>query len=405
MTEAMKDKKVLFLVNEAYFLLSHRLELLTMLASSGCDVHVAAPADSVWAPRGFDARQIEELGVTFHVVALSRRGQSVAGELRLFFEVIRLLRVVRPEVLHLLTIKPNLYGGIAARLIGVPAVVFGITGLGQVFVSKGILNTLRRFVVLMLFRLSFGHPRSRAILQNVDDRRTLERAGALRAEQSILVPGAGVDLARFRPIPGREDAASPIVLLAARLIWEKGVGDFVDAVRRLRDRGVRARFVLVGDTNPTNPRAVPQETMERWAKDDLVECWGFRSDMEEVYASASIVCFPSTYGEGVPKALLEAAACGKAVIASDIPGCRQVVDDDVNGVLFPAGDVDRLGRAIAQLLGDPALRARLGEAGRRRAELEFGVDKVVEQTMMLYENLLLPTQGTSAAPPDGAYSP
>jgi glycosyltransferase involved in cell wall biosynthesis len=203
-----------------------------------------------------------------------------------------------------------------------------------------------------------------------------------------VIPGAGVELDRFRPRP--EAPGVPLALLAARLIWDKGVAEFVEAARIARRRGAEVRFALVGDTHPSNPRAVPEAQLRAWAAEGAVEWWGRRDDMDDVIAAAAIVCLPSTYGEGVPKVLLEALAAGRAVVATDIAGCRELIVDDENGLLVPPGDPEALAAAVIALAGDPARRARLGAAGRRLAEARLGVEAIARATLVVYRDALAP---------------
>ena len=298
----------------------------------------------------------------------------------------RLFRAIKPDLLHLLTIKPILYGGTLARWLAVPAVVMAFTGLGHVFAGREPSLVLIRPFVLALLRIGLGHPKLRTIFQNRGDFETIVGATGFPRRMATVIPGAGVELDRFHPRP--EPAGVPLVVLAARLIWDKGIAEFVEAARIARRRGAEARFVLVGDTHPSNPRAVPEAQLRAWAAEGTVEWWGRRDDMDEVLAAAAIVCLPSTYGEGVPKVLLEALAAGRAVVATDIPGCREVIVDDENGVLVAPGDPDALARAVIALADDPARRARLGAAGRRLAEARLGVETIAQATLAVYRDAL-----------------
>ncbi|MDZ7809389.1 MAG: glycosyltransferase family 4 protein [Arhodomonas sp.] len=290
---------------------------------------------------------------------------------------------MRPDLVHLVTIKPVLYGGLMARLLRVPAAVAAISGMGFLF-TGGRRGPARRAAEL-LYRLALGHGNGRVMVQNTTDRDGLRAMGALRRGQEVLIPGSGVDLDRFRPVPLPD--GEPLVVLPARMLWDKGVGEFVAAAVRLRDRGVAARFALVGAHNETNPAAVPLETLQQWRREGAVEWWGQQEDMPAVLGAASVVVLPSFYGEGVPKALLEALAAGRAVVTTDHPGCRDVVDDGVNGRLVPVRDAEGLADAIAGLLADRDRLEALGLAGRRMAEERFGVERVVAAHMAVYEAL------------------
>ncbi len=376
-----RARRLLIVVNDAPFFWSHRLPLAVGAKARGWDVHVAT------GPGAHDA-DIAPRGLAYHPVAgLTRAGRDPLQELAVVGTLARLFRTLRPDVVHLVSIKPVLYGGIVARLVGVPAVVSAVSGLGYVFLARGPRADLGRRLALATYRVALGKRRSRTIFQNEDDRRELTGRGVVRPDRTIIIRGSGVDLATFplRPEPVSE---RPLVVLPSRLLWDKGVGELVDAARSIGRRGIAARFALVGDTDP-NPTTVPRETLERWNAEGAVEWWGFRDDMPEVLRQASIVCLPS-YREGLPKALLEAAATGRAIVTTDVPGCRDAVRHEHNGLLVPPRDAGALAEALVRLLGDPDLRRRMGAAGRARAEAEFSVERVVEETMAVYEALADP---------------
>ena len=384
----MAGRRLLFIVNESHFFLSHRLPVARAAQEAGFETHVAAPDDHVWAPEGFDVGELARYGLIYHRIPLSRRGLNPLQDAATFLAILALLRRLRPDLVHLLTIKPVLYGGIAARLAGAPAVVAGITGLGHAFVARGLRAGLLRFALRRLYRLALGHRNCAVIAQNRADAAALADAGVTTAERVALIRGSGVPLDEYPPSP--DPGGEPIAVLPARLIWEKGIGVFVEAARLLKARGIAGRCVLVGATRPQNPRAVPQATLEGWAREGVVEWWGRREDMPAVFARSHVVCLPSGYGEGVPRVLIEAAASARPIVASDIPGCREIARDGENALLTPPGDAAALADALARLFADPALRARLGAAGRRIAEGEFSAEEVGRRTLALYEDLLGP---------------
>jgi glycosyltransferase involved in cell wall biosynthesis len=224
------------------------------------------------------------------------------------------------------------------------------------------------------------------LFQNPDDRDTFVRLGLVPADKTVIIKGSGVDMTRFTPTPQPE--GPPLILFAGRLIWQKGIGDFVAAARALKTRGLEARFVIVGYPEASSPAAVPAGTLDAWAAEGVIEWWGRRDDMPAVYAGAHIVCLPSSYGEGVPKVLIEAAACGRPAVATDAPGCREIVHDGANGLLVPVGDHEALCAALETLATDPARRAQMGMRGRQIAEAEFALTQVLDRTLALYRELL-----------------
>lgn len=379
-------RRILYVVNEAYFFYSHRLPVARAARDEGFEVHVAAPPDHVWAPVGFDVQALRDEGLIFHPIPLSRRGTNPFKELVTIAALYRLYRKVRPTLVHHLTIKPVLYGGILCRLLRVPGVVSAVTGLGHVFVARGARGAVLRIGVELAYRLALGHTNGRVIVQNLDDGETLVGVGAVPQARVALIRGSGVPLEEFTPSPELDTA--PLVIFPARLIWEKGVGEFVEAARRLRAAGVSGRFALVSDTKAGYPRAVPETQLRAWQEAGIVEWWGRRDDMPEVFRQSHIVCLPSSYGEGVPRVLIEAAACARAIITTDVPGCRDIVRHEENGLLVPPKDVDALVEALRSLLAQPELRHRFGARGRAMAEREFAVEQVVERTLAIYRDLV-----------------
>jgi glycosyltransferase involved in cell wall biosynthesis len=231
--------------------------------------------------------------------------------------------------------------------------------------------------------------RSVVVFQNRDDRDLLVKEGVVALPQTRVIPGSGIDTKVFDirpPSPG-----NPIVMLASRMLWDKGIGDFVEAARRLKSDAVPARFVLVGRCDEHNPAAIAPEQLQRWVHEGLVEWWGHRDDMAETLALATIVVLPS-YREGLPKVLLEAAACGKPLVAADVPGCRDIVTPGVNGILVPARDPATLAKAIDSLIRDSSLRMAMGVAGREAVVRGFSVERIAGQTVDLYRELLNETR-------------
>lgn len=371
--------RLLFLINDAAFFLSHRLPIALAARAAGMDVHVATPADGA-------SPTIGAHGFSFHPIPMSRSGANPLREIQTFGEIIRLLRSVRPDVLHTVTIKPVLYGGFAARLVRQPAVVSAIPGLGSVFTQNTFLASSVRRIIRTTYALALRHRRSKVIFQNPEDQRWFVEAGIIASADSVLIRGSGIDLTRFRASPLPIDV--PMVLFASRMLRAKGVAEFVAAAERLKQRGVSARFVVVGEPDEGNPWCIPRETLAAWHRAGAVEWWGRRDDMPDVLSQSYMFCLPSYYGEGLPKALLEAAASGRPLVATDIPGCREIVRPGVNGILIPARDADALACAIRTVIEDRTLAAAMGRRSREIAELEFGVERVVEDTLRVYEELL-----------------
>lgn len=375
--------RLMIVVNDLGFFLSHRRPVALGALHSGYEVFVATPG----GPR---VEALKRVGLHHMAWRVSRGSTRPLGELRSVMSLARAFRKVRPDIAHLVTIKPVLYGGALARLLGIPAVVAAISGMGYLFVDAGRRRGVARLGVVAAYRFAFGHPRCRVIVQNRDDEAALRAIGALRPGQAVLVRGSGVDLDVFQATPLPDGV--PLVVLPARMLWDKGVGEFVGATERLRARGVAVRMALVGPYDPENPAAVPLAQLEEWRDRGPVEWWGYRDDMPEVFRSAHLVVLPS-YREGVPKCLLEAAAAGRAIVTTDAPGCRDVVEHGENGLLVPPRNAAALAEAIASLVGDRKRLEAMGRRGRAKAEGEFGVDRVVRGHLSVYRSLCPPEGG------------
>jgi len=325
-------------------------------------------------------------GFDFIPLSISRKGLNPLGELRTLRFLRRTYERLQPDLVHHVTIKPVLYGSIAARLVGRMVVVNAVSGLGYAFTSRDARARALRPLLKILYRLALGHPRSRTIFQNPDDLSDLVGMGLVRKGQTVLIRGSGVDCARFHPTP--EPKGPPIVLLASRMLWDKGVKEFVEAARIIRVHDGAVRFVLVGDPDLGNPSAIPVAQLEAWSRERAVEWWGQRDDMPAVLSQASVIVLPTMYGEGVPKVLLEAAASRRPIVATDVRGCREIVRPGINGMLVAPGSGTALAKAIRVLLASPDLRARFGCAGREIALAEFADETVVAQTLDVYRELL-----------------
>ncbi len=371
-------RRLMFVVNNPAFFMSHRVPLAQAAQRAGYDVHVATMDGPAVA-------DIEALGMTHHAIPMTRSGKHPLQELGTLLALVRLFRRVRPDVVHLVTIKPVLYGGIAARLARVPGMVAAISGLGFVFLSDTLKMRLVRSVVARLYRIALGHPNSRVIFQNANDRDLLKSLGAVRDGQVVMIRGAGVDLDAYRALP--EPAAPPVVVtMVARLLRDKGVQEFVQAAGMLRQRGVPVTMQLVGGVDAGNPASATQDEVEAWQRDGAVQALGERSDVPELYAASHIAVLPS-YREGLPKSLIEAAACARAVVTTDVPGCRDAIEPGETGLLVPVRDAQALADAIARLAEDATLRQAMGKAGRALAEREFNIDQVARIHVALYDTL------------------
>jgi glycosyltransferase involved in cell wall biosynthesis len=337
-------------------------------------------------PREFGWEKAFQGATSIHIVSLRRKSIRLRDEVRAALSLLRLYRRLRPTLVHHVGLKPTLYGGIAARIAGIPAVVSTLTGLGYLFVAPGSAMRVLRWIVMRGLSVGFRHKNHRVIFQHSHDRDYVCNGTNLLPSRSVITGGSGVNLAQFKPAP--ETSGIPLVLMASRLLWVKGVGDFVAAARAITNRGLAARFLLAGDTDRGHPSAISEQQIERWQRSRYVEWQRWQENMPELLQRCHVVCLPSYYGEGVPRILLEAAASGRAIVASDTPGCREIVIDGQNGILVPPRDVEALVDAIARLLSDARLRESMGTVGRALAERAFSDTRAHELTVATYRAIL-----------------
>lgn len=371
----MSGPKLLYFVTEDWYFCSHRLPLAKAAQMAGFEVTVLTRVRD-------HGSMIRDAGLRLIPLEIERSGMNVMRELQTLWRLARIYRQERPDLVHHVAMKPVAYGSLAARLAGVPHVVNALAGMGWLFTSRG----NRASAIKGMLRRAFGFLLARGIVlvQNPDDAELLARMGINRSRVRRIA-GSGVDLDHFHPVP--EAQGVPVVVLPARLLWDKGVGEFVDAARRLRAQGIKARFILAGEPDLANPASIPIEQLAAWVSEGAIECTGWQDDMPDLLARSHIVCLPS-YREGLPKSLIEAAAAGRSIVTTDVPGCREVVRDGDDGLLVPAHDSQALSEAIGKLISDPQLRQRMGERSRLRAEAEFGLETIIAQTLAVYREAL-----------------
>ena len=373
-----RQSRILFVDNDVNSFYAYRIEMARAAREAGFDVHIAAP-------KGKASETLLSEGFRFHNVPMTRSGLHPWKELATIVTLFRLYRKLQPDLVHHLRLKPVLYGGLAAYGARVPAVVGLLTGLGYVFIAETRKANVIRQLVTLSCKVAFRHGNQRIIFQNPDDQFVFVENKILPARQTALIKGSGVDVSVYLPTPERDGV--PLAVLASRMLRDKGVGEFVDAARSLRHAGVSARFVLVGETDPGNPTAISAEQLREWADSGVVEWWGHKANMKDVLAQAHIVCLPSLR-EGVPKVLIEAAACGRAIVTTDAPGCREIVRNGENGLLVPVRDSRALAEALRLLIENAPLRATMGSKGRELVVREFSVERVVQETLGVYRDLL-----------------
>jgi glycosyltransferase involved in cell wall biosynthesis len=375
----MKSRpRLLFLITEDWYFWSHRLDLARAAAQAGFDVSIATRVTD-------HGERIQREGFRLFPISLVRQSRNPFVELAAVLELARLYRRERPAIVHHVALKPILYGSLAAWISGVPVVVNAFAGLGYAFTDETRRGSMAHIYLRKALKILLRLSKSVVIFQNKDDRDLLLQERVVESQQIRIIPGSGVDTKTFDVHPSAEEC--PIVMLASRMLWDKGIGEFVEAARCLKQNGMSARYVLVGRCDEHNPAAIEPTQLRRWVQEGVVEWLEHRDEMSSTLASATIVVLPS-YREGLPKVLLEAAACGKPLIATDVPGCRDIVTHGVNGLLVPVRNPAALAAAIDSLLRDSSLRVAMGVAGREMVMCTFSVEKVAGQVVDLYRALL-----------------
>ena len=376
----MKKKKILILVNYLSFFLSHRLPIANALIDKGFEVFIG-----YGELRGADPKSLEEKGFKVKFVPIQPGGINFIKDLKTLYCIWNFLKKVDPDIVHLVTIKPYLYGGIISRLMGVPSLVSAVSGLGTLFIGDNLKNKTLRLLLYPIYKLAFNHKNQKIILQNEDDLKTLEGWGVLNSHKVRLLKGSGVELQNFTNFKDPEGIIT--VCFAGRLLKDKGVYEFISAARILKERGFKARFFLAGDLDINNPSGFSVDDLNRINKEEYVEFLGYQKDISTLYQKSHIVCLPS-YREGLPKSLIEAAAAGRAIVTTDVPGCRDAIIPNVTGILVPPKDPLKLVDALQWLIENPQERISMGKAGRKFAEKEFPIEKIVQNHLDIYQELL-----------------
>lgn len=373
--------KVLLFANTEWYLYNFRLALARALRAAGAEVVLISPSGPYGA-------RLQAEGFRWIALPMARRSLNPFRELLLLLHLARLYHYEKPDIVHHFTIKCVIYGSLAARLAGIRRRINAVAGLGYVFISDELRARLLKPFVRTLMKLALGGKQSRLVLQNADDQVLFEQAGLVSAVQTVLIPGSGVNTDRFQPIKEERPRHRVFrIFFAARLLWDKGIQELVDAVRQLKADGMSIECLLAGAPDPGNPAAVPDDTVQSWHAEGLVTVLGHVDNMVEWLHQVDVAVMPS-YREGMPKSLVEAAACGLPIITTDAPGCRQIVEHGINGLLVPCKDAVALAAAIRLLYGESDKRHAMGKAGRMKVLADFSEDVVLTKTLDVYRELM-----------------
>jgi glycosyltransferase involved in cell wall biosynthesis len=370
--------KLHFVVNEDWAFVSHFFERAVAAQSAGYKVDISAHC-------GEKQAVLEAAGFTIYPHNISRSGTNPFIEIRNLFAMIKVFRKSKPDIIHLIALKPIVIGAIAARIYGKAQVVCAPIGMGYLFSSNDrkarLLQPLVRFVLRRLLRLK----NTQVIIENDEDCESLVSGNFVKMSNIQVIKGAGVDLSLYKAIP--ENPEAQVVTMFSRVLRDKGVLDYVEAAKIVHREFPNALFQLVGDCDPGNPTSFSESEVRSWESAGSIKWLGYRTDVPELLAASNIVCLPS-YREGLPKTLIEACAAQRAIVATDVTGCREVVSHGSNGLLTPVRNPEKLAEAISQLLGDPIQRTTFAKNGRVRAETEFASSIVIKRTLSVYEKVL-----------------
>ncbi len=372
--------KILIIVNVDWFLYSHRLPIILEANKKGYEVHIATFITDI-----YKKNSLIKKGIHFHELPIDRSGKSFKNILSVFLKIIFLLFKLRPKILHLVTIQPILLGGIAARIVGIKKIIYAVSGLGHSFLSENLSTSVRRNFITLMYRIALNNKNRIVIFQNQSDLEFLSKACSLSSSEITLIHGSGVNLETF--VYSDLPKSVPIVLMASRLLKSKGVYEFVNAAKILKKEGFNIKFQLVGKPDNSNPLAISNNELNKWIKDGLIEYLGFQNKMNKIIPKSHIVVLPSFYPEGLPKILCEAAACGRAVITTNEPGCRDAIEEGKTGILIESKKSRQLAMAILNLIEDRKLLKKMSISARKRAEKLFNIDSIVEKHLKIYADL------------------
>lgn len=372
--------KILLFANTDWYLYNFRLPLAEKLRELSYEVVLVSPP-------GDYANKIEQAGFCWIPLEMNRRSVNLFSEIWVIKRLIDIYSKQKPDLVHHFTIKSVIYGSIAAKFVGIKSVVNAVAGLGFVFTNKSVFAKVLKPIAKLVLKFSLSGKGTRLILQNPDDQALFFESGLVSKEKTRLIRGSGVNTVRFRP-HSKVNSGDANVLLASRLLWDKGIADYVECARIVKDEYMNANFLLAGMPDGGNPNSVQKSDLENWNQDGIINPLGHVSNMAERLKDINIVVLPTVYGEGVPRILIEAAATGLPLVATDVPGCREIIVDGVNGFLVPKRDPHALAKAIITLLNKVGLCDSMGQAGRKLVLEKFDEKSVLERTINVYKEIL-----------------
>jgi len=373
-----KLKRLLFVVTEDWYFISHRLYMAISAVRLGYKVALLCKVST-------HKELIEGHGIEVISWSLKRNSMNIISEIKAYKEVTSAIHYFQPDIVHSVALKPMLYNALQFHRKYTYSNVYALGGLGFIFSSKKHKASILRFILVSILRVALKRRNARIILQNSDDLNLLLKLKIIDRDKTCLIKGVGVDTELFKPF--KNEPKVPTVMLPARILWDKGISDFIQVARTIKLHLPETRFVLVGSPDKHNPESVPAVKLKQWVSEGIIECWGHNEEMHNIYKLATIVCFPS-YREGLPKSLLEAASCAVPIVSYDVPGSREIVIDRLNGLLVPLKNTAELNNAIKILLSDHLLRESYGKSGRELVINEFSQEKIAVETSAVWKEVL-----------------
>lgn len=374
----MTVKKVLYFVTEDWYFVSHRLPLAKAAQQAGYEVAVTTRVQK-------HHTQIENEGITVFPIHMERRSVNPLSAFKTFFELRKIIKDYQPDLIHLVALKPILLGNLAA-LTEKTKVINAFTGMGYLYSSEKFHHKVIRNLFLLLYRLMFWINKAHVIVQNKDDYALFADKKVLSLSSLHLIKGSGVDIHKFSP-KKTPSHTLPRALLVARALKDKGLREYIEAAKILKKRKIPLTCQFAGMPDPENPTSLTETELLEAHDAGFITWLGYRSDIAELWQDADIAVLPS-YREGLPKTLLEAAAAGKPLIATDVPGCREICIDGVNGLLIPPREIEVLSIALEKLTSNPTLREEMGIKSRQIVEEELSLKEVNKSTINIYKETI-----------------
>ena len=378
MRKKRNKPKLLYFITEDWYFCSHRLPHAIVANKAGFDVVVICNIAK-------HLNKIKKHGLRVIPIQLTRRSINPIRELFLLLKLTSIYRKEKPDIVQHVAIKPIIYGTIAAKLSGITAIFNSIVGLGYIFISKNILANILKPIIKLALKWSLNQKNSFTILQNEDDKKFLRKKKIIGLKRLQIIPGSGVNTKQFSYSPEPKTThKAPLIVCVSRMLWDKGINELVKATKKLKERNINFKMALIGKPDPENPASIPLSQIQKWEKMKLIEYWGYVENIEQVYRKCHIVILPS-YREGMPKSLLEAASASRPIITTNVPGCREVVKNQINGILVKVKTVNPLATSMKKLIKNKSIREKMGKEGRKIIKAKFSEEIITKQTIFLYK--------------------